>query len=104
MPFRREAPRNLMKTRKAMDCDEGVYVSYRPRSNSSVTQSPSGLRKLQQKWYEVFGLARALICLGYFFIYLTSTPALNRLVCRGLLLPQLLVHFYQSVHAEPLLN
>ena len=32
-----------------------VYT-YRPRRNSSVTQSPSGLRKPQQMEYEIFGL------------------------------------------------
>ena len=45
-----------------------VYT-YRPRRNSSVTQSPSGLRKPQQMEYEIFGLgmgsALGLLLLGW---------------------------------------
>ena len=34
-----------------------LYVSYRPRRNSSPTQYPSGVRKPQQNRYEIFRLA-----------------------------------------------
>jgi hypothetical protein len=34
-----------------------LYVSYCPRSNSRLTQYPSGVRKPQQNQYEICGLA-----------------------------------------------
>ncbi len=34
-----------------------LYVSYCPRSNSRLTQYPSGVRKPQQNQYEISGLA-----------------------------------------------
>ncbi|MCF7729327.1 MAG: hypothetical protein K9M81_03050 [Chthoniobacterales bacterium] len=33
-----------------------LYVSYCPRSNSKLTQYPSGVRKPQQNQYEISGL------------------------------------------------
>ncbi len=36
--------------------DGRLYVSYCPRSNSRLMQYPSGVRKLQQNRYEIFGL------------------------------------------------
>jgi len=35
-----------------------LYVSYCPRSNSKLTQYPSGVRKPQQNHYEICGLTR----------------------------------------------
>ncbi|MCF7729544.1 MAG: hypothetical protein K9M81_04150 [Chthoniobacterales bacterium] len=35
-----------------------LYVSYCPRSNSKLTQYPSGVRKPQQNRYEISGLTR----------------------------------------------
>jgi len=47
----------LISTRRAKDWDGGLYVSYCPRSNSRLTQYPSGVRKLQQNRYEIGGLS-----------------------------------------------
>ena len=47
------------KSDPALDshCDLGGMETYSPRSNSKLTQYPSGVRKPQQNQYEISGLA-----------------------------------------------
>ena len=44
-----------------------LYVSYCPRSNSKLTQYPSGVRKPQQNRYAICGLALLLAVGAYFY-------------------------------------
>jgi hypothetical protein len=44
--------------KKGDGLQQRLYVSYCPRSNSKLTQYPSGVSKLQQNQYEIGGLTR----------------------------------------------
>jgi Amt family ammonium transporter len=50
-----------------------LYVSYCPRSNSRLTQYPSGVRKLQQNQYEIFGLPHRFKMSLLFLIFFISS-------------------------------